>query len=204
MSESRLELNELQKDALREVGNIGAGHSATALSQLLDTKVALTTPHVEIIKFKELGSRLKYGTRPVAALHMYVQGPAPGSIIVLFDRHQAQDFVDAFIKRLIGNIHMFESIKDSTLMELGNIVAGSYLTAIIELTNVPLILSVPTLAYGVVDTALSALMQHASPDQDVFLIENSFLDQDKEISGQFLLIPETGSITPLLAVFGVD
>jgi hypothetical protein len=42
------------------------------------------------------------------------------------------------------------------------------------------------------------------PEQDVFLIENSFLDQDKEISGQFLLIPETGSIAPLLAVFGVE
>lgn len=203
MTERALELNDLQRDALREVGNIGAGHSATALSLLLDTKVDLTTPHVEIIKFRELAGKLKYGDSPVAALHMYVQGPAPGSIIVLFDRTQAQDFVDSFIKRLIGNIHMFESIKDSTLMELGNIIAGSYLTAIIELTSVPLILSVPTLAYGTVDSALKALMT-ASPEQDVFLIENSFLDQDKEISGQFLLIPETGSIAPLLAVFGVE
>lgn len=203
MSETPLALNDLQKDALREVGNIGAGHSATALSVLLDTKVDLTTPHVEIIKFRELAGKLKYGDAPVAAMHMYVQGPAPGSIIVLFDRGQAQDFVDSFIKRLIGNIHMFDSIKDSTLMELGNIIAGSYLTAIIELTNVPLILSVPTLAYGTVDSALKSLMT-VVPEQDVFLIENSFLDQDKEISGQFLLIPETGSITPLLAVFGVE
>ncbi|GAC1393737.1 MAG: chemotaxis protein CheC [Vulcanimicrobiaceae bacterium] len=203
MSEGGAQLNELQKDALREVGNIGAGHSATALSLLLDTKVNLTTPHVEVVKFRELADRMHYGERTVAVLHMHVRGAAPGRIVVLFDRKQAQDFVDAFIKRLIGDIKMFDSIKDSTLMELGNIIAGSYLTAIIELTGVDLILSVPTLAYGTVDEALQKLMT-IDPNQDVFLIENSFLDKDKEISGQFLLIPETGSITPLLAVFGVE
>ena len=200
---SELQLNDLQRDALREVGNIGAGHSATALSTLLDTRINLTTPHVEIIKFSELSSKLHYDDNTVAVLHMYVHGPAPSRIVVLFDRQQAADFVDAFIKRLIGNIHMFESIKDSTLMELGNIIAGSYLTAIIDLTGVPLTLSVPTLAYGTVDSALPQLMKIV-PEQDVFLIENSFLDKDKEINGQFLLIPESGSIAPLLAVFGVD
>ncbi len=200
---TELQLNDLQRDALREVGNIGAGHSATALSTLLDTRINLTTPHVEIIKFRDLSSKLHYDNSTVAVLHMYVHGPAPSRIVVMLDRQQASEFVDAFIKRLIGNIHMFESIKDSTLMELGNIIAGSYLTAIIDLTGVPLTLSVPTLAYGTVDSALPQLMKIV-PDQDVFLIENSFLDKDKEINGQFLLIPESGSIAPLLAVFGVD
>lgn len=200
---SELQLNDLQRDALREVGNIGAGHSATALSTLLDTRINLTAPHVEIIKFRDLSSKLHYDNSTVAVLHMYVHGPAPSRIVVMFDRQQASEFVDAFIKRLIGNIHMFDSIKDSTLMELGNIIAGSYLTAIIDLTGVPLTLSVPTLAYGTVDSALPQLMKIV-PDQDVFLIENSFLDKDKEINGQFLLIPESGSIAPLLAVFGVD
>ena len=200
---SDLQLNDLQRDALREVGNIGAGHSATALSTLLDTRIHLTTPHVEIIKFRDLSSKLHYDESTVAVLHMYVHGPAPSRIVVMFDRQQASDFVDTFIKRLIGNIHMFESIKDSTLMELGNIIAGSYLTAIIDLTGVPLTLSVPTLAYGTVESALPQLMKIV-PDQDVFLIENSFLDKDKEINGQFLLIPESGSIAPLLAVFGVE
>jgi len=200
---SELQLNDLQRDPLREVGNIGAGHSATALSTLLDTRINLTTPHVEIIKFRDLSSKLHYDNSTVAVLHMYVHGAAPSRIVVMFDRQQASEFVDAFIKRLIGNIHMFDSIKDSTLMELGNIIAGSYLTAIIDLTGVPLTLSVPTLAYGTVDSALPQLMKIV-PDQDVFLIENSFLDKDKEINGQFLLIPESGSIAPLLAVFGVN
>ena len=198
-----MELNDLQKDALKEVGNIGAGHAATALSQLLNTKINLSEPRIDVIKFRDLASRVGHANRTVAALHMYVRGEAPGQMICLFDREQALDFVSQFLQRVIGDIQIFDSIADSTLKELGNIIAGSYLTAIIQLTGVNLLPSVPTLSYGTIQAAFRTLMS-ILPDQDVFLIESSFLDKDKEVAGQFIMIPETGSLTPLLSAFGVE
>jgi len=198
-----MSLTELQKDALKEVGNIGAGHAATALSQLLNTKINLSEPRIEVIKFRDLASRIGNESRTVAALHMYVRGEAPGQMIVIFDREQALDFVSAFLKRVIGDIQIFDSIADSTLKELGNIIAGSYLTAIIQLTNINLLPSVPTLSYGTIQAAFRTLMS-ILPDQDVFLIESAFLDKEKVVAGQFILIPETGSLGPLLSVFGVE
>ena len=202
MSQS-MSLSELQKDALKEVGNIGAGHAATALSQLLNTKINLSEPRIEVIKFRDLASRIGNESRTVAALHMYVRGEAPGQMIVIFDREQALDFVSAFLKRVIGDIQIFDSIADSTLKELGNIIAGSYLTAIIQLTNINLLPSVPTLSYGTIQAAFRTLMS-ILPDQDVFLIESAFLDKEKVVAGQFILIPETGSLGPLLSFFGVE
>jgi chemotaxis protein CheC len=198
-----LTLTDLQRDALKEVGNIGAGHAATALSQLLNTTVKLSEPSIDVLKYRDLATRVGYHDRPVAALHMYVRGEAPGQMIVLFDRDQALDFVNVFIKRIIGDIQIFDSIVDSTLKELGNIIAGSYLTALISLTGVNLLPSVPTLSYGTVQAAFRTLMS-ILPDQDVFLIESQFLDKEKSVSGQFILIPETGSLEPLLSVFGVN
>lgn len=203
MSGPTLKLNELQKDALKEVGNIGAGHAATALSQLLNTKINLTEPRIDVIKFRDLATRVGHENRVIAGLHMYVRGEAPGQMVVIFDREQALDFVNLFIKRIIGDIQVFDSIVDSTLKELGNIIAGSYLTAIIQLTGINLLPSVPTLSYGTIQAAFRTLMS-ILPDQDVFLIESSFLDKEKQVSGQFILIPETGSLGPLLSVFGVD
>ncbi|MDB5069966.1 MAG: chemotaxis protein CheC, partial [Candidatus Eremiobacteraeota bacterium] len=104
---------------------------------------------------------------------------------------------------IIGDIQIFDSIVDSTLKELGNIIAGSYLTALISLTGINLLPSVPTLSYGTIQAAFRTLMS-ILPDQDVFLIESQFLDKDKAVSGQFILIPETGSLEPLLSVFGVE
>jgi len=183
VSGQTLKLNELQKDALKEVGNIGAGHAATALSQLLNTTVKLSEPTIDVLKFRDLSSRVGYADRTVAALHMYVRGEAPGQMIVLFDRVQAFEFVNVFIKRIIGDIQIFDSIVDSTLKELGNIIAGSYLTAIITLTGINLLPSVPTLSYGTIQAAFRSLMS-ILPDQDVFLIESSFLDKGQLVSGQ--------------------
>lgn len=198
-----LVLSELQRDALKEVGNIGAGHAATALSQLLNTTVKLSEPTIDVLKFRDLASRVGYAERTVAALHMYVRGEAPAQMVVLFDREQAMEFVNVFIKRIIGDIQIFDSIVDSTLKELGNIIAGSYLTALISLTGINLLPSVPTLSYGTIQAAFRTLMS-ILPDQDVFLIESQFLDKDRAVSGQFILIPETGSLEPLLSVFGVQ
>jgi chemotaxis protein CheC len=203
VSAQSLKLNDLQKDALKEVGNIGAGHAATALSQLLNTKINLSEPRIDVIKFRDLASRVGHENRMVAALHMYIRGEAPGQIVVLFDREQAIDFVSTFLKRVIGDIQVFDSINDSTLKEIGNIIAGSYLSAINNLTGQNVLPSVPTLSYGTIQAAFRTLMS-ILPDQDVFLIESSFLDKEKEVSGQFILIPETGSLGPLLAVFGVE
>jgi chemotaxis protein CheC len=200
---STLILNDLQRDALKEVGNIGAGHAATALSQLLNTTVKLSEPRIDVLKFRDLSSRIGAPDRTIAALHMYVRGEAPGQMIVLFDRDQSLEFVHVFIKRIIGDIQIFDSIADSTLKELGNIIAGSYLTALISLTGINLLPSVPTLSYGTVQAAFRTLMS-ILPDQDVFLIESQFLDTDRTVSGQFILIPETGSLQPLLSVFGVN
>lgn len=203
MSAQELQLSDLQKDALKEVGNIGAGHAATALSQLLNTKINLNEPRIDVVKFRDLATRVGRANRTVAALHMYVRGETPGQMVVLFDRDQALDFVSTFLKRVIGDIQIFDSIADSTLKEIGNIIAGSYLSAITNLTGHNVLPSVPTLSYGTIQAAFRTLMS-ILPDQDVFLIESSFLDKEREVAGQFILIPETGSLGPLLSVFGVE
>ena len=203
MSAQTLNLSDLQKDALKEVGNIGAGHAATALSQLLNTKINLSEPRIDVIKFRDLATRVGHENRMVAALHMYIRGEAPGQIVVLFDREQALDFVATFLKRVIGDIEVFDSISDSTLKEIGNIIAGSYLSAINNLTGQNVLPSVPTLSYGTIQGAFRTLMS-ILPDQDVFLIESAFLDKEKVVAGQFILIPETGSLAPLLQVFGLE
>jgi chemotaxis protein CheC len=196
-------LSELQKDALKEIGNIGAGHAATALSQLLNTKVSLVEPRIDIVKFRDLAERVKHHNRSVAALHMYVRGDAPGQIVVLFDRDQGMEFVARFIRRVIGDITIFDSIAESTLKELGNILAGSYLSAIVHLTSTRLEPSVPTLSFGSIQATFASLMS-TLPEQDVFLVESIFLDKDAAIGGEFILIPDAGSLEPLLSVFGVS
>ncbi|MGH7736521.1 MAG: chemotaxis protein CheC [Candidatus Tyrphobacter sp.] len=193
---------ELRADALKEIGNIGAGHAATALSQLLNAKISLAEPRVDVVKFCDLADRIRYHDRSVAAMHMAVRGDAAGHILVLFDSEQAMEFVRRFIRRVIGDIRIYDSIADSTLKELSNIIAGSYLSAIAHLASTRLEPSVPTLSFGSVRSAFEGLMTTV-PDREVFLVESIFRDRDESIGGEFIFIPDAGSIESLLAVFGV-
>ena len=198
-----LELSELQRDALKEVGNIGAGHAATALSQMLNRTVRISEPTIEILPFKDLTTRLGSNDAEISAVHMAVLGDAPGQMLVIFERAQALGFVETFINRIVGDIQVFDSIADSTLREIGNIIAGAYLTALMSLTGTNLLPSVPTLSSGTVEATFASLTT-IPPDQEVFLIESGFVEGGPAVSGQFILIPDAGSLQPMFSAFGLD
>jgi chemotaxis protein CheC len=194
-----LDLSEMQIEAMKEVGNIGAGHAATALSDMLNEPVAIGTPSVEILPFSQLASRVSRKGHPVSAVHMHVHGEAPCQIVVLFEKEQAISFVSIFTG---AGGDVADEIVESTIKEVGNIIGGAYLTALTSLTGITLIASVPTLSTGTAEDAFLALMD-VPADQDVFYVQTGFEKDRPVISGEFILIPEPASIGPLLSVFGL-
>jgi chemotaxis protein CheC len=195
-----LVLSEMQIEAMKEVGNIGAGHAATALSEMLAEPVQIGTPTVEILPFSDLAGRVSRG-RIVSAVHMHVLGDAPAQIVVLFDEAQALSFVKIFMDHA-GSDEISEHIVESTIKEVANIIGGAYLNALTSLTGITLIASVPTVSTGTAESAFLALMD-VPPDQDVFYVQTGFEKDLPVISGEFILIPEASSIGPLLSVFGL-
>jgi chemotaxis protein CheC len=198
-----LELSEMQIEAMKEVGNIGAGHAATALSDMLNEPVQIGTPTVEILPFSGLADRVAKPGRSVSAIHMGVNtgGEAPCQIVVLFEEEQALSFVKIFTG-MESDDPMFASIVESTIKEVGNIIGGAYLTALTSLTGITLIATVPTLSTGTAQSAFLALMD-VPGDQDVFYVQTGFEKDRPVIAGEFILIPEPESIGPLLSVFGL-
>jgi chemotaxis protein CheC len=197
-----LDLSEMQIEAMKEVGNIGAGHAATALSDMLNEPVQIGTPTVEILPFSSLANRVSRPGRIVSAVHMDVHGEAPCQIVVLFSEENVLGFVSIFTGLAFADEKPSDLVIESTIKEVGNIIGGAYLCALTELTGVNLILSVPTLSTGTVESAFLALMDIPG-DQEVFYVQTGLEKDHPVISGEFILIPEPGSIGPLLSVFGL-
>jgi chemotaxis protein CheC len=197
-----LELSEMQIEALKEVGNIGAGHAATALSSMLNEQVQIGTPSVEILPFANLAARVSRHGRIVSAVHMHVHGQAPCQIVVLFDKAQALGFVSIFTGLTSGDEGISDPIIESTIKEVANIIGGAYLTALTELTGMSLIASVPAFSTGTTENAFLELLD-VPGDQEVFYVQTGFENGRPVIAGEFILIPEKESIGPLLSVFGL-
>jgi len=204
MSEDILKLSLLQLDALREIGNIGAGNAATALSQLIKQKIDMAVPEVSILPLGEVPEMVGGPDVMVAGVYLRVFGPAPGSILFLLPRESAYYLVDMLMGRGHGETQLLNSMDESALMEIGNILAGAYLNALSHLTKLTLLPSIPALAIDMAGAILSVILcQLGQVGDHALVIETEFTTDNDGVKGHFFLIPDPGSLTIILAAIGV-
>lgn len=204
MSEDVLNLSPLQLDALREVGNVGAGNAATALSQIINSKIDMTVPQVAILPLGDVPDVVGGPDAMVAGVYLRVFGPAPGSILFLLPRDSAFYLVDMVMGRERGYTQHLDSMDESALLEIGNILAGSYLNALSFFTKFTMLPSIPALAIDMAGAILSViLIQLGQMGDHALVIETEFTSEGDGVKGHFFLIPDPGSLGTILTAIGV-
>lgn len=204
MTDDVKNLSSLQLDALREIGNVGAGNAATALSQVINRKIDMTVPKVSILPLGEVPEVVGGPDVMVAGVYLRVFGPAPGSILFLMPRDSAFYLVDMLMGRSQGYTNTLNSMDESALMEIGNILAGAYLNALSHFTRLTMLQSIPALAVDMAGAILSIILAQLGQLGDYALVIETEFTTDKEgVNGHFFLIPDPGSLQTILLAIGV-
>ena len=197
-------LTNMQKDALKEIGNIGAGNAATAFAQFLDCKIDMTVPSAEVLSISEVPEITGNVDEDVLGILLQAMGEAPASLLFILSEESAKHLLGITLNKEIA-LSEIDEVEISALKEIGNILSGSYLSALNKLTGFNLIQSVPGFAYDMAGAVISSSMIPLSQAGDyTLLIETKFLDGDHEIEGYFLLIPHLGSLKKILNALGID
>jgi chemotaxis protein CheC len=190
-------LSSIQLDTLKEVSNIGMGHAATALSQMIGQTVYLRVPHVSVIDISEVPDYLGGAEKLMVGITLQILGDARGSIMLLFPEASAHHLLCNLLVHQ-GDALVMNEVNISALKEVGNILASAYLSALGNLLHKILIPSVPMLAYdmagAIVDYVLIDLSQ--SGDQ-AMIIETDFTggpNQHSAIKGHFFLLPDPATL----------
>lgn len=196
-------------DVLKEVGNIGAGNAATALSKLLDKFIDMKVPGVRVVSFQEITDLVGGSDNIVAAIFLRIEGEAPGSMFFILSLNEAEDLIG----KLIGNPNFqlseqpFDELGISALHEVGNILAGSYLSALSDLTNLNLQPSVPALSIDMAGAILSyGLIELSQVGDYAIVIDTTIKKVEEDFSqstGQFFLLPDPSSFEKIFASLGV-
>lgn len=193
----------IQMDALREVGNIGAGNAATALSQLLNRKIDMNVPSINIISFQDVFSSIA-GEEFAIGVIVRVLGDTPGSMLYIMDKATAFNIIESLTGEISEEI---SEMGNSVLCEIGNIVSGSYLNAIAKLANLFIVPSVPALAADMLGAILSTtFIESGQYDDYVLDIESVFKQgvNSETIGGHFYFIPMPGSLEKILSKLGLE
>lgn len=194
-------LNAMHLDSLREAGNIGAGNAATSLSKLLDKKIVIKVPKARFATLEEVMEIVGGPEQLVAAVFLRIEGDVPGSMFLVFSIQEA----DTLISHLIGDgeFSLNDEIGKSALQETGNIMVGSYLSALSDFTGLNLFQTPPSLTVDMAGAILESGLPEASRyEGHAIMIETSFSEWN-EIKSHFLLLPDPDAIPKLFQALGV-
>ncbi|GAF63692.1 chemotaxis protein CheC [Alkalihalobacillus trypoxylicola] len=201
-------LNSYHFDILKEVGNIGAGNAATALSRLLLTKIDMNVPSVKLVPFSEISDIVGGAEVEMVAIFLRVEGEASGSMMFLTSIEDAENLVSKLIQQPF-NLHREskEELGISALHELGNILAGSYLSAFSDFTQLSLVPTVPAVTIDMAGAIVNYAVLNISQYSDyVILVETEIIDveaKQKPLSGQFFFIPDPKAFETIFTALGV-
>lgn len=191
-------------DVLKEIGNIGAGNATTALASMLQQKVDMKVPKVDLMEFKEVGLFLGGEDSIMAGVYLLVEGDINGSMMFLSHKKAAKHMVNQL---LMGMGHPeedeFDEMELSALKELGNIMTGSYLNALSDLTKLKIFPSVPEIKIDMAGAILSApAIEFATLGDKILMIQTNFTDE-LDIDGYFILVPDLDSYDKIMKALGM-
>ncbi len=199
---SKFEAFEL--DVLKEVGNIGAGNAATALSRLLDKPVDMAVPKVSLLPFEEVADRVGGAEQIVIAVFLRVEGEAPGNMFFIIEEEAAKRIMRQMLSIPHEQEEGYSEMELSALCEIGNILAGSYLSSLADFTRLSMAPSVPAISVDMAGAILSyGLMQYGEMGDSAMLIETTFLEDHQSLEGHFFLIPDPDSFEKIFRALGV-
>lgn len=205
MAENTLDnLNDLQFDVLKEIGNIGAGNATTALAKMMNMKIDMNVPRVDLVPFTNLPDIFGSPEEVLAGILVQLDGDIKGMMMFLVKEKSAHNLVNSLMGGMIQSSgNGFSDMELSALGEIGNIIIGAYLSAMSNLTSLKISSSVPYISIDMAGALLSVpAIEFGKLGDKVLLIETQFGELDF-VNGYFLMVPELESYDAILSSLGM-
>lgn len=199
------QLNSLELDTLREIGSIGTGNAATALSSLLGKEVRITTPEVRIMGYNEAIEWIGGPEEITAGVLVKLGGQINGIMLSV----QKLEFVNLVLETMLGktvtDYSQLETMEASALVEVGNIMISTFINALSGLAGLSVSLTVPCFAVDMQGAILTVPMaEYGGQSDHIMTIGGNFICDNRQMPCRLLLSPDIRSLNFLLRKLGVS
>jgi len=197
------DFNALYIDVLKEIGNIGAGNAATSLSKMINTKVDMEVPCIEILDTEKVVEILGGEELIVSGVYINFFGDINGTILLILDKLSSDNILSILFGKKPEN-EFYNDMEISALQEIGNILSSSYINSISGFSNLKINISVPSVSVDMAGSILSVpAIEYGEISDKIILIENKLREGNNEIVGKFFLMPDIDSFKILFKSLGV-
>ena len=201
MGNSKEQLSEQVKNALTELGNIGAGNATTSLSVLLSSRLTMTAPTVKLYDFNELENALGGPETSVVGVLSRLNGPINAMILFVLGIDDAKNLASVMLGT---ELDWHGDMGISAIGEIANILIGSYVASLGNLSGMELRYSQPQICIDMAGAILSVpCIEYGMISDKALLINSGFKAGNQEINGYIMLISEMHSFDHLLQKLGI-
>lgn len=198
----RLSLSQL--DILREIGTVGSGRAATALSELISKKVEINVPEVNLVPLENISNLLKDRDRLFFVIDMEITGEITGRIFLLFSPEDARHLAGSLLGKPKEEIDLRDEMLQSSVKESANILCGSYISALADMTRLNILISSPSLAIDMVGAILDFIfIQIAQTTEEALIIKTDLKVSETSLEGLFLFFPSSESLNKIFEALGL-
>lgn len=196
------DLSDIQLDALREMGNIGAGNAATALSQLIGELINITVPSVKVLPLEDVPFTLGGPEKVVYVIYLDVLSKISGIMLTTISPESALLLVNKMLG--LNEKDISSEIAQSALKEAGSILCGSYLSALSQVVGVSSIASVPSMACDMLGAILNFILAEIGQvAEEVLFIETELFVSSIKLECSQIFLPKPESLETILSSLGM-
>lgn len=198
-------LNDLQLDVMREIGNIGAGNACTALSVLLGTMIDMSVPNIHLLSYDSTTELLGGEDTDVLGICVDVTDDLEGMMIHVVHKNFAERIINTFYEKHLDTLTGLDEMDSSVLNEMANITSGAYANSMATLTGMLVNIGTPKQIPGKIGEIMSIpTKQFVSPGEQMVVIDEEFTIGNEHISSNMILALESDSLVKLFSKLGVQ
>jgi len=198
-------LNESHIDLFKEIGNIGAGNAATSLSMMMNTKIEISVPSAVIVPISKISEVFENPEEIVTGVRMRLKGEISGFILFVIDSNGTKKILEKLVGYSPDNLLSIDEMSKSALLELGNIVCGSYIIALSNFSGLNTNSHVPELTVDMITAIVAETCLDLMDYEDyTLIIETDIIIENENIKAFLMFLPESDSMRKILKKMGME
>ena len=198
------DLSPLAIDCLQEMGNIGSGNAASSLSAMLGKTVTMHVPKISVLDYQSVIDVMGGPEKIITAILVLFKGDIKGMMMFLLENAFDEIVVNTFMGKQNIDVTKMDEADSSAVKEMGNIMAGAYLSALAAMAEFTVEMDPPSMTVDMMGAVMNAPMVslHEVGDKVLFIDEGFKID-NVEINADIILVPEMESLDILMKKLGV-
>ena len=199
------DLNDIQLDVLREIGNIGSGNAASSLAKMLSVQIDIDVPVVRILDYEQAMQEMGGAEQMIVGLLLNMEADVTGMMMFLLHENFAKSLLASLLGMDEPMVEEMDEMGYSAIQEVANVMAASYVNAIADMTGFTINISPPDLCVDMLGAILSVpAIHYANISDKIIFIEDRFSGKNLDAPNHILMIPDVESLNKIMTSLGME